>query len=153
MTENYVLKMYEKVMKWPFGEWLFSRTVAGKAPYFLTIKPRITALRPHYSEVLIRKRRGVENHIRTVHVIAIANGLELAMGSMAEASIPKHLRWIPKGMTLNYTAKATSSIVCTAEVAAEDWKSGDLSVKVEAKRDDGTVVVEGTITLWITEKG
>ncbi len=98
------------------------------------------------------KRRKVENHIQTVHVIAICNALEMAMGAMAEASIPKHLRWIPKGMSVDYTAKATSDIRAVAETKPEDWKPGDLPVTVKAYREDGEVVVQGTITLYVSEK-
>ena len=95
----------------------------------------------------------MQNHIGTVHVIAICNALEAAMGAMAEASIPKHLRWIPKGMDVRYTAKATSDITAIAEVAPGAWENGpELPVTVTAYRDDGTVVVEGTIHLWVTEK-
>ena len=46
------------------------------------------------------------NHIGTVHVIAICNGLEFVMGVLTEASIPQHLRWLPKGMNVNYVAKS-----------------------------------------------
>ncbi|MCT8161085.1 hotdog fold domain-containing protein [Pseudoruegeria sp. SHC-113] len=152
MAGNYVLNMYEKMLKWPFGRQIFSAYSARRAPYFRTINPLITDVRPNHCSVLIKKRKGVQNHIGTVHVIAIANGLEMAMGFMAEASIPKHLRWIPKGMQLDYTAKAGSDITCTADVAPEDWVPGDMQVRVEAKDDQGITVVRGTITLWISEK-
>ncbi len=150
--DNYLLKLHQKVTKWPLGEWLFSRLFAAKAPYFASIAPRVAELRPYHCEVRFRKRRKVHNHIKTVHVIAICNALEMAMGAMAEASIPKNLRWIPKGMTLNYTAKATSDIRAVAETSPEDWKPGDLPVKVTAYRDDGEVVVTGTILLYVSEK-
>lgn len=149
---NQVLDMYNKVAKMPFGKKLFSRFVARKAPYFGTINPLVTELRENFCEVRFSKRRAVENHIRTVHVIAICNGLEIAMGALAEATVPSHLRWIPKGMNVNYTAKATTDIRVTAETNPEDWKPGDLAVTVKAYRDDGTVVVEGTIMLYISEK-
>jgi hypothetical protein len=126
--------------------------VARRAPYFKTIAPRVLALESGACEVLIRKQRAVENHIGTVHVIAIVNGLELAMGAMAEASIPKHLRWIPKGMTVDYTAKAETDIHCHASVAPEAWRPGDVDVEVVARDTRGTDVVRGTIRLWITEK-
>jgi len=149
---NYMLDLYHRVTNWPAGHWIFSKLFASKAPYFATISPRVTELKPDYCEVRFRKRRKVHNHIGTVHVIAIANALEMAMGALAEASIPKHLRWIPKGMTLDYTAKATSDIRAVAETNPEDWTPGDLPVKVTAYRDDGTAVVEGTILLYVSEK-
>lgn len=149
---NYLLRLYRKTGKWPFGRQIFSRLFARQAPYFATINPQVTELRPNFCEVRFAKRRKVENHIGTVHVIAICNALEMAMGGLAEATIPKHLRWIPKGMDVDYTAKATSDIRAAAETRAEDWKPGDLPVTVKAFRDDGTVVVQGTIMLYVSEK-
>ncbi len=150
--DNYLLKLWGKANRLPAGKKWFSMIFARKAPYFGTIKPLVREVRPNYCEVAFRKRKGVENHIGTVHVIAICNALEMAMGAVAEATIPKHLRWIPRGMELQYTAKATSDIVAIAETSPEDWKPGDLAVRVRAERDDGTVVVEGVIMLYVSEK-
>ena len=65
------------------GKRAFSIAFAQKAPYFATIHPRVTELRPNYAEVVIPKRRSVQNHIGTVHAIALCNGLEGAAGSPA----------------------------------------------------------------------
>jgi len=136
------------------GKRVFSLAFSQKAPYFATIHPRVTELRPNYAEVRIPKRRSVQNHIGTVHAIALCNGLEMAMGALAETTIPSTKRWIPKGMEVAYTAKATSDIRCIAETDQEQWDTanGDLPVRVRGVRDDGTVVVEGLIKLWVTDK-
>jgi acyl-coenzyme A thioesterase PaaI-like protein len=149
-----VLDLYDRVSRLPQGRMLFSRMFALKAPYFATVRPRFTELRPNHVELTIKKRRRVQNHIGTVHVIAICNGLEAAMGALAEASIPQHKRWIPKGMEVSYTAKATSDITCIAESDPGAWTGDDpdVPVRVRGVRDDGTVVVEGMIRLWVTEK-
>ncbi len=149
---NKTLSTYHKLEKLPFGKRLFSAMIGRVAPYFSTIKPYISDLKPNECTCLIKKRKKVENHIGTVHVIAICNGLEMAMGVMAEASVPRELRWIPKGMSLDYTAKAGSDIRCVAKVNAEDWKPGDLFVDVTAYDTDDVIVVKGTIKLWISEK-
>jgi len=136
------------------GKRIFSIAFAQKAPYFATIHPRVTELRPNFAEVVIPKRRSVTNHIGTVHAIAMCNGLEMAMGGLAESTIPSDKRWIPKGMTVSYTAKATGDVICTAETDQAQWDSaeGDLPVRVKGALADGTVVIEGTITLWVTSK-
>ncbi|WP_380053802.1 hotdog fold domain-containing protein [Falsihalocynthiibacter sp. SS001] len=152
MSDTYIMRAYKKALGLPFGAQLFSAYAARKAPYFRTVRPLVQRLEPNRCDIFIKKRRAVQNHIGTMHVIAVANGLEMAMGFMAEASIPKHLRWIPKGMTLEYPAKANTSLVCTAEVAADAWKAGDLNVEVSAKDVNGVVVVKGVIHLWISEK-
>ena len=109
---------------------------------------------PNRAELVITKRRRVHNHIKTVHAIALCNGLEAAMGALAESTIPRNKRWIPKGMDISYTAKATTDITCIAETDPEQWTSDnpDLHVRVKGVRTDGVVVIEGVIKLWVTEK-
>src|SRR3954466_1782647 len=117
-----VLELYERAARVPvLGRGAFSLAFGLKAPYFLTIAPTLVALRPNHAEVRIRKWWGVQNHIGTVHVIAAANGLETAMGALAEPTIPAHLLWIAKGMALEYLALAESVITATADTDAADW--------------------------------
>ncbi|RTE87746.1 MULTISPECIES: hotdog fold domain-containing protein [Gammaproteobacteria] len=149
---NYLLRMRNKCLALPFGKYIFSKLFASKAPYFKTIKPVIEQMRPGYCELTFKKRKPVLNHIGTVHAIALCNGLEMAMGAMAESSIPKHLRWIPKGMNINYTAKANSDITVVAELPNDAWQEGDVAVPVYAKREDGTKVIEGEIILYVSAK-
>ena len=139
----------------PQGKRIFSLVFEQAAPYFRTARPRFVELGPNRAELTIKKRRRVQNHLGTVHVIAICNGLEAAMGALAEATIPGTRRWIPKGMEVEYTAKATSDITCIAETDPADWaREGDVEIPVRVKgiRDDGTAVVQGTIRLWVTDK-
>jgi hypothetical protein len=149
-----VLDMYDRAAKLPvLGSGAFSLAFALKAPYFLTIAPTLVVLRPNHAEVRVRKWWGVQNHIGTVHVIAVANGLEMAMGALAEATIPAQLRWIPKGMELEYLALADSTLLATADTDPEDWQQpGDVPVRVQATRTDGTVVVRGVIRLHVSER-
>ncbi len=154
-----VLTLWNTLGRLPRGERLFSFVFARKAPYFATIRPRFTVIEPNRAELVIPNRRRVHNHLGTVHAIALCNGLEAAMGALAEVTIPAHKRWIPKGMTVAYTAKATSHITCIAETAAASWApdalpddGGDVPVRVRGVRDDGEVVVEGEIRLWVTPR-
>jgi hypothetical protein len=150
--DSFVLSAWARAAKIPGGKWVFAQAVARKAPYFKTIAPEVVELKRDYARLRMKKRRAVENHIGTVHVIAIANLLEMAMGVCAEASVPKHLRWIPKGMTLQYTAKAASDVTGIAAFPPDGWRPGDLDVQVTATDEAGVVVVQGTIRLWISER-
>ena len=150
-----VADLYKKSTAIPLvGDRLFSLAFAQKAPYFWSIRPRFTVIEPNHAELVIPKRRAVQNHLGTVHAIALCNGLEAAMGALAEATIPSNKRWIPKGMDISYTAKATTDITCIAETDPEQWTGSDpdVPVRVRGVRKDGTVVIEGTIRLWVTPK-
>lgn len=145
--------LYRTMSRRPGGRWLFSRVFSRKAPYFGSIRLTVEHLEPHHARVSFPKRRAVLNHIGTVHAIAVCNGLEAAMGLLAEATVPPQYRWLPQAMEVQYVAKSTSDLVCTARTTEADWAAApDVPVAVEAVRDDGTVVVRGTIRLWVTPR-
>ncbi|PKL96281.1 MAG: thioesterase [Gammaproteobacteria bacterium HGW-Gammaproteobacteria-8] len=149
---NDLLAMYQRFERLPLGKRLFAWMFSRKAPYFGSIRPQIESLQANRCVILLRKRRRVQNHIGTVHVITICNALEMAMGAAAEAGIPPQLRWIPKGMQVDYTARASSDIRAIAEIDPAAWQPGEVPVQVRAERDDGTVVVQGQILLHVSEK-
>ena len=149
-----ILDLWTRTSALPQGRRIFSTAFARRAPYFASVRPLFIDIRPNYAELSIKKRRSVQNHIGTLHAIALCNGLEAAMGALAEASIPSDKRWIPKGMDISYTAKADSDVRCIAETDPEQWEGDDpdLPVRVRGVRRDGTVVIEGVIKLWVTPK-
>lgn len=152
VTHTYDL--YRKLSSRPGGLRLFSLIFARKAPYFRTIAPRVLDLRPNRAELVIVNRRSVHNHIGTIHAIAVCNGLEAAMGLLAEATVPAHRRWLPKGIEVAYLAKATTDLRCLAQTDAADWADDrdEVRVRVRAVRTDGVVAVEGVIPLHLSDK-
>ena len=105
--------MYNMMKAWPMGKSFFSLSFLW-APYFLTIRPMVEDLGPGNAVVSLKQRWGVQNHIKTVHAIAVCNLVEMAMGLVAEASIPQHLRWIPMGMDVTYKKShgKVNSLLC-----------------------------------------
>ncbi|QNP41231.1 hotdog fold domain-containing protein [Lysobacter solisilvae (ex Woo and Kim 2020)] len=150
-----VLSMYRRMSRWPLGRWLFSRAVCFRAPYFATIAPRFAALEPGRCEVEIKDRRRVHNHIGTVHAIALCNLAELGAGVMTEASLPASMRWIPKGMTVEYLKKArgTMHAVATPDIAIVESATGyDLPVTVSVRDAQGEEVFRARIAMWLSPK-
>lgn len=148
------LALFRKLSRLPLGKPLFSKGICLKAPYFASISPRVDELRPGYGEVSIRKRRAVQNHLGTVHAIAMCNMAELAGGLMTDVTVPTTHRWIPKGMEVAYLKKAETDLVATARVTPpNDWQDGmELPVNVEIKDTHNQVVARMTIAMWITRK-
>jgi acyl-coenzyme A thioesterase PaaI-like protein len=151
---NFTLNAWQHLSKWIAGKWLFSKLVCFKAPYFSSIHPQFISLRPGYCEVHIRKRRAVLNHIGTVHAIAMCNMAELAGGSLIDVTIPLTHRWIPKGMTVEYLKKATTSLRAIASIdpipvfeAATDYP-----VTVNVMDTNNIVVFRAVIAMWISPK-
>jgi acyl-coenzyme A thioesterase PaaI-like protein len=150
-----LLSLYRRITRWPAGHWLFSRAVCFKAPYFGTIAPHFVSLEPNRCEVRIRDRRRVHNHLGTVHAIALCNLAELAAGVMTDASLPTSMRWIPKGMTVEYLKKATGTMhgVATPDVPLVESASGyELPVTVIVKNDAGEAVFRASIAMWVSPR-
>jgi acyl-coenzyme A thioesterase PaaI-like protein len=148
-----VLGHYQRLARWPAGRWLFARIVCFSAPYFASIRPRFQELRPGLCQVSLRKRRAVLNHIGTVHAIAMANLCELACGMLMEVSIPTTMRWIPRGMTIEYLRKAESGVIATARLDKTAWgEAEDVGVPVSVTARDGTEVVRAVITMYVSKR-
>ena len=147
------LHSYEKMSRWPFGRWLFARAVCFRAPYFASIRPRFMELRPGLCQVALRKRRAVQNHIGTVHAIAMANLCELAGGMLMEVTIPVSMRWIPRGMTIEYLRKAQGGVTAVARLDKTEWHAPEnVGVPLTVTDDAGTEVVRAVITMYVSER-
>ncbi|TFW09420.1 DUF4442 domain-containing protein [Oxalobacteraceae bacterium OM1] len=140
---NQTLAMYQNM-----GNEAFSKAVTGIAPYFSTITPSFTTLRPGHAEVTFPNRREVHNHIGTVHAIALCNAAELAAGTMTTVSIPEGRQWIPVGMNVQYLAKARTDMRVVADGSAIDWsQTGNVEVPVDAYDVEGKHVFTARITM------
>lgn len=152
-----LLRLYRRLERRPLGRRLFSLAVCWKAPYFRTVRPVFVALAPGRGEVRARNRRAVHNHIGTFHAIACCNLAELAAGTTVEVSLPRTHRWIPKGMTVAYLAKAETDLRAVATVPDLAGlgvdESREVVVPVDVLDERGATVVHADITMWISPRG
>jgi acyl-coenzyme A thioesterase PaaI-like protein len=152
--QSAALVTWQRLNRLPGGKRLFSRMVCRKAPYFASIRPQITTLRPGRAEVRMRKQHAVLNHLGGVHAIAMCNMAELAGGMVTDVTIPGTHRWIPKGMTVDYLQKADSDLRAVAELeflpALGD--SAEIPVTVDVFNADGEAVLRAVIRMWLSRK-
>ena len=152
--QNFALKSWQRLSGYPGGKWLFTRIVCFKAPYFSSIRPTFVELKPGYGSVRLRKRRRVQNHIGTVHAIAMCNLAELAAGTMTEVTVPASHRWIPKGMTVEYLAKAETDLIAIAKIdpIPQFAEAMEVPVIVDVMDAAGQVVLHARISMWVTPR-
>ncbi|MBT8097728.1 MAG: DUF4442 domain-containing protein, partial [Woeseia sp.] len=151
---NQTLAIWQRLSQKPGGRFVFSRLVCWKAPYFSSIRPRFVELQPGYSKVTMKKRRRVQNHIGTVHAIAMCNLAEIAAGTMTDATVPQSLRWIPKGMTVEYLKRAETSVaaVATIQPLPEFIPDTEIPVHVAVTDTNDQVVFRAVISMWLSQK-
>jgi acyl-coenzyme A thioesterase PaaI-like protein len=147
-------QLFANFRRYPLGTRLFTAAVCRRAPYFGSISPLFLELRPGFAEVFVRNRRKVHNHLGTVNAIAMCAMCELAAGTMIDSSLPRDLRWIPRGMTVRYLKKADTDLVARAELAepiADDFQ-GDIVVPARVRNDASEIVMEADITMYVSPK-
>ena len=102
------------------------------------------------ASVSMKQRWSVQNHIKTVHAIAVCNLVEMTMGLTAEASIPAHLRWLPMGMDVRYLKKAAGSLTATCAIDPATFfilgkYPGEVQMPVEVKNADGLLITDAMV--------
>jgi acyl-coenzyme A thioesterase PaaI-like protein len=114
-ARNVIRQAWDLLSGVPGGRMLFSRLVGRMAPYTGSIHATVTVLRAGYAEVEMQDRRGLRNHLDSIHAIALANLAELA-GNLALAySLPDDARFIVSGMEIEYMKKARGRITAIGE--------------------------------------
>jgi hypothetical protein len=73
---------------------------------------------------------------------------------VSEVTLPPTLRWVPRGMTIEYLRRADSDCTATARLAKTEWGVGPENVAVPVSVVDahGTEVVRAVITMYVSKK-
>ncbi len=148
-----VVNLYNKFGKFPMGKKIFSKLVCFKAPYFGSVKPVFEELEKGRCVISMKKRRSVQNHIKSVHAIAMCNISELAAGTMLECSIPRNMRWIPSGMAVEYLKVAKTDLIAVCELQNVNWEATtELPLTVNVTDTNDVLVFRAVITMYVSPK-
>ena len=147
-----ILKLYNKFQKYPRGNYLFTKAVTFKAPYFSSIKPYIVTLEAGKCVIEIKERRSITNHIGSIHAIAMCNLAELCGGLAVDASLDKSLRWIPKGMNVEYIKIAKGKLTGTARIDPSAITVGDNNLEVLVTNSTDELVFRAVINMYVSAK-
>jgi len=130
-----------------FKTYLFESTL------FRNNQASFRELRPGYCEVKMKKRRAVHNHIKSVHAIAMCNLSELAAGTMLEVTLPPGMRWIPKGMNVEYLKIARTDLKAVCEISTEGLdEPQELPMTVHVTDTSEEEVFRAVITMHLSKR-
>lgn len=150
---NWIRDAWDRLSTVPGGKRLFSRAIGRFAPYTGTIDAVVEELAIGHARVVMRDRRILRNHLRSVHAIALANLVELTGNIALSYSLPDDARFIVAGMSIEYVKKARGTItgVCECPVPADNSRR-EYEVPVVLRDEAGDVVVEGTLRSLVGPK-
>jgi len=101
----------------PGGKQLFNRLIGLINPYTGSIGAEILELAPGHARARLRERRAVQNHVGSIHAIALINLAEVTSGLALMCGLPDDARGLPIHLAIDYHRKARG--VVTAECDCE----------------------------------
>jgi acyl-coenzyme A thioesterase PaaI-like protein len=110
VSSDSILALWNRFGHGALGRRVFSRLVGFAIPYTGSIRATVNVLEKGYAEVLMRDRRKVRNHLRSVHAIALANIGEFCTGLSVTTSMPDGARAILKSIHVDYLKKARGTL-------------------------------------------
>jgi acyl-coenzyme A thioesterase PaaI-like protein len=139
-----LLGAWARTRRLPFGTRLFSWFVGWTAPYTGSMGATVLSLEPGYARVVLRDRRGVRNHLASVHAIALANLGELTTGLAVTTVLAPAVRGIPVRITISYHKKARGTITaeCRCDPVPALTEPRDQAVTTRLVDAAGDVVAE-----------
>lgn len=147
---NFVRESWKRLSEIPGGKVVFSRIAGLTAPYTGTIGAQVVELERGRAKVTMKDRRGVRNHLNSVHAVALVNLAELTGNIAIAFSMPDDARFIVAGLSIDYLKKARGTItgICECPIPESNERCEYL-VPVQMFDPSGTLVATATLKTLI----
>lgn len=131
-----------------FGRWLFHRLIPFINPYTGSLKANIIELRKGYARLELKDRRGLRNHLNSIHAIALTNLGEFSSGLALISLFSDNMRGIPVEIKIKFIKKARGRLTaeCTTKLPAfeNEIEHKVISVIKDSEQDE----VANVTVIW-----
>ncbi len=126
---------------------MFSRLLGIAVPYAGTLKAEVWEMMEGSAVVTMPDRRGVRNHLNSIHALALANLGELTANLALLSLCPPEGRFIVTRLEVDYLKKARGELTCTCSIPSDlPWRTVEQTAAVATLTDaEGDTVTRVTV--------
>jgi uncharacterized protein (TIGR00369 family) len=117
-------------------------------PYTGALGARVDALEPGFARVTLRDRRGVRNHLGSVHAVALANLAEVTSGLAMLTALPDDARGIVVHLGVEYLKKARGTLTAECRCPAPSGVEETVTVTADVMNAAREVVARARVQ-WL----
>jgi acyl-coenzyme A thioesterase PaaI-like protein len=143
-----IYQYWQKLEGHAAGRWLFNRLIPFINPYTGSLKANVLDLRKGYVKTELKDRRGIRNHLNSIHAIALTNLGEFTSGLALITQFTENMRGIPVEIKINFLKKARGRLTaeCTTSLPIfnDSIEHKVMAIIKDAEGDD----VANVIVIW-----
>ncbi len=141
-----LLNAWHTLSPLPGGRWMFTQLVKWMIPYTGSVSPRVEILEPGYAKISITQRRRLEQHLGSIHAIALMNVAEFASGAAMTTALPPGYRGIVTKMSIEYFKKARGTVTAESRPKLPDLTvEGEYDFTSEITDQKGDLIARATV--------
>jgi acyl-coenzyme A thioesterase PaaI-like protein len=141
-----LLNAWRRLSPLPGGRWLFTQLIKWMVPYTGSVSPCVEILEPGYARISITQRRRLEQHLGSIHAIALMNVAEFASGAAMTTALPAGYRGIVTKMSIEYFKKARGTVTAESRPKLPDLTvEGEYDFTSEITDQEGDLVARATV--------
>ncbi|MDX9721982.1 MAG: DUF4442 domain-containing protein [Myxococcota bacterium] len=140
-----LLSLWQSLHRIPGGKLIFSRLLGHFIPYTGALGAVVERLDAGEVELSLRERRGIRNHLSSVHAAALMNFLELSTGLAVVSSTSASQRAILLHFELSYEKKARGRLRAIGRCTQKEGKDWMAEGQILDERD---AVVSRAVATW-----
>jgi acyl-coenzyme A thioesterase PaaI-like protein len=131
-----VLDLWNRFKSWPSGKRIFSLILAKKIPYTGSVGAVVEELSLGKAQVKLVERRAVQNHLDSIHAVALMNISELCSGLALHTVLSPTQRAILVKFEIEYLKKARKVIRAYSELPSSLLNDGFHEIEVKLMNED-----------------
>ena len=141
-----LLRAWRTLAPLPGGRWAFTQLVKWMIPYTGSVNPRVEILEPGVARISIRQRRRLEQHLGSIHAIALMNVAEFASGAAMSTALPSGYRGIVTKISIEYFKKARGVVTAESRTTLPDLSvEGEHDFTSDVHNSAGELVARATV--------